>query len=194
LLQHLFGRRKFLEWSAAIPLTALALPPDEELVPFTDYGREFRIEAQADNPRVKCFDLRRLASWTTPSGDFFAFHQTDTVHADAGDWRLRIGGLVRRPAEFSLQDLLNRTGRRDLAVTIECSGNSGDSRLMNGLVSNCGLDRREPGRGSQGMRGGVRSAGSRFWGWIRNRRKSGKRATPLTSPRMAAASKNRTDH
>lgn len=114
----------------------LALPPDEELVPFNDYGPQFAIDAQADNPRIRCFDLRRLTSWTTPSGDFFEFHQTQTVRADSGGWRLRIGGLVRRPAEFSLQDLLNLAGRRDLAVTIECSGNSGDPRLMNGLVSN----------------------------------------------------------
>ena len=35
-----------------------------------------------------------------------------------------------------MQDLLNRADRRDLAVTIECSGNSGDPRIMNGLVSN----------------------------------------------------------
>jgi DMSO/TMAO reductase YedYZ molybdopterin-dependent catalytic subunit len=130
------SRRRFLQWSAGIPLSALALPADEEMVPFNDYGPGFNVEAQADNPRVKCFDLRRLTSWTTPSEDFFAFHQTQTVRADAGDWRLRIGGLVRRPAAFSLQDLLNRSDRRDLAVTIECSGNSGDSRLMNGLVSN----------------------------------------------------------
>jgi DMSO/TMAO reductase YedYZ molybdopterin-dependent catalytic subunit len=114
----------------------LALSPGEEAVPFQDYGSAFSIEAQADNPRVKCFDLRRLTSFTTTSDDFFAFHQTQTVRADAGDWRLRIGGLVRRPAEFSLRDLLNRTDRRDLAATIECSGNTGDPRIMNGLVSN----------------------------------------------------------
>jgi DMSO/TMAO reductase YedYZ molybdopterin-dependent catalytic subunit len=130
------SRRRFLEWTVGVPLSALAIPPDEELVPFNDYGPQFRIEAQADSPRIKCFDLRRLTSWTTPSDDFFAFHQTQTARADAGGWRLRIGGLVKRPAEFSLQDLLNRTGRRDLAATIECSGNSGDPRLMNGLVSN----------------------------------------------------------
>src|SRR6266566_5185900 len=123
LPQNRCSRRKFLEWSASIPLSALALPADEELVPFNDYGPEFSVEAQPDNPRVKCFDLRRLTSWTTPSDDFFAFHQTQTVHADAGPWRLRIGGRVRRPAESSLQDLLNRTDRRDLPVTIECSGN-----------------------------------------------------------------------
>jgi DMSO/TMAO reductase YedYZ molybdopterin-dependent catalytic subunit len=135
------SRRRFLRWSAGIPFAlrrelGLALPPDEELVQFNDYGLQFAVEAQADNPRIKCFDLRRLTSSTTSSSDFFEFHQTQTIRAEAGDWRLRIGGLVRRPAEFSLQDLLNRAGRRELAVTIECSGNSGDPRLMNGLVSN----------------------------------------------------------
>jgi len=106
------------------------------VVPFQDYGPEFSIEAQADNPRVKSFDLRRLDSSITPAADFFAFHQTQTVYVDAAAWRLRIGGLVKRPAEFSLQDLMNRTDRRDLAVTVECSGNSGNPKIMNGLVSN----------------------------------------------------------
>jgi DMSO/TMAO reductase YedYZ molybdopterin-dependent catalytic subunit len=130
------NRRSFLWWSAGLPLCALAIPADEELVPFGDYGPEFAVDAHPENPRVKCFDLRRLTSWTTPIPDFFAFHQTQTVRADAGSWRLRIGGTVKRPVEFSLQDLLNRAGRRDRAVTIECSGNSGDPRIMNGLVSN----------------------------------------------------------
>jgi DMSO/TMAO reductase YedYZ molybdopterin-dependent catalytic subunit len=57
------------------------------------------------------------------------------VEADAATWRLRIGGLVKRPLELSLDDLRGRAGRRELASTIECSGNSGDARLMNGLVS-----------------------------------------------------------
>jgi len=125
-----------LAWSAGIPLSALAVPPDEELVPFDDYGPAFSVEAQSENPRVKCFDLRRLTSASTPAEEFFAFHQTQTVRAEAGDWRLRIGGRVRRPVEYSLEDLLKRPDRRDLPVTIECSGNTGDPRIMNGLVSN----------------------------------------------------------
>jgi DMSO/TMAO reductase YedYZ molybdopterin-dependent catalytic subunit len=129
-------RRSFLAWSAGIPLSALAVPPEEEIVPFLDYGPEFSTEAQQDNPRVKCFDLRRLTSSTTPSEEFFAFHQTQTVRADAAAWRLRIGGLVRRTAELSLPDLMRRPDRLDLPVTIECSGNSPNSRIMNGLVSN----------------------------------------------------------
>ena len=135
-MRNAFSRRRFLACSAGFPLSALALPPDEELVPFRDYGPDFRVAAQADNPRVKCFDLRRLTSAITPPEEFFEFHQTQTIRADAGAWRLRIGGQVKRPAEFSLSDLMNRSDRRDQEATIECSGNSGDPRIMNGLVSN----------------------------------------------------------
>lgn len=135
-MRSAWSRRRFLELSAGFPLSALALPPDEELVPFTDYGPDFRVAAQADNPRIKCFDLRRLTSAVTPSEEFYEFHQTQTLRADASAWRLRINGHVKRPAEFSLRDLMTRADRRGLEVTIECSGNSGDPRIMNGLVSN----------------------------------------------------------
>jgi DMSO/TMAO reductase YedYZ molybdopterin-dependent catalytic subunit len=129
-----WSRRRFLVSSAGFPLSALALSPDEELVPFSDYTDDYRVDAQADNPRVKTFDLRKLTSLTTPAEDFYAFHQTKTVDADAASWRLRIGGLVKKPVELTLEDLKKRP-RRDVAVTIECSGNSGDPRVMNGLVS-----------------------------------------------------------
>ena len=127
-------RRSFLASSLALPLAALE--PDEELVPFEDYLPAFSVEAQAANPRVKCFDLRRLTSWVTSAGEFFSFHQTQTPDGDGGTWRLRIGGLVRRPVELSLEDLRKRSDCRDAAAVIECSGNSGDPRIMNGLVSN----------------------------------------------------------
>ena len=128
-------RRHFLRSSAGIPFSALSLAADEELIPFSDYTPEFRAEAQSENPRVKAFDLRKLTSLSTPTDDFFEFHQTKTVQADAATWRLRIGGLVKRPVELSIDDLRGRGGRRELPVTIECSGNSGDPRLMSGLVS-----------------------------------------------------------
>ena len=130
-----WSRRGFLRSSAGMAFSALALAADEELIPFSDYTPDFRTDAQLENPRVKAFDLRQLTSLTTPSADFFTFHQTKTVQADAATWRLRIGGLVKRSVELSLDDLRGRAGRRELVVTIECSGNSGDARVMNGLVS-----------------------------------------------------------
>jgi DMSO/TMAO reductase YedYZ molybdopterin-dependent catalytic subunit len=131
-----WSRRRFLQSSAGIHFSALALSPDEELVPFSDYAPDFRTDAQGESPRVKGFDLRNLTSLTTPSEEFFAFHQTKTIEADTSTWRLRIGGLVKKPGELSLDDLHKRSGRREAPVTIECSGNSGDARVMNGLVSN----------------------------------------------------------
>src|SRR5262249_17782629 len=43
--------------------------------------------------------------------------------------------LVKKPLEISLDDLRKRADHRALAATIECSGNTGDPRIMNGLVS-----------------------------------------------------------
>ncbi len=130
-----WSRRRFLAASSGFPFLALALAPDEELVAFSDYGPEFRTDAQAANPRVKCFDLRTLTSAITPADDFFAFHQTSTISADSSGWQLRIGGLLKRPIALSLEDFLNRPDRRTVTTTIECSGNTGDPRIMNGLVS-----------------------------------------------------------
>jgi DMSO/TMAO reductase YedYZ molybdopterin-dependent catalytic subunit len=130
-----WSRRRFIASGAGFPFLALALAADEELVAFSDYGPEFRADAQPENPRVKSFDLRALTSLDTPAEDFFAFHQTKTVSVAADAWRLRISGLVKHPAELALPDLLKRPDRRTTTVTMECSGNSGDPRIMNGLVS-----------------------------------------------------------
>jgi DMSO/TMAO reductase YedYZ molybdopterin-dependent catalytic subunit len=113
-----------------------AFAAGEELLPFADYTGEFRVEAQAANPRVKCFDLRELTSWATPAQKFFAFHQNGTMHVDASRWRLQIRGLVERPREFTLDALRSRDDLRTAASVMECSGNSPNPALMNGLVSN----------------------------------------------------------
>ena len=130
-----WSRRHFLASGIGLPLSAFAVAADQELVPFSDYASNFQVDAQAENPRVKSFDLRKLTSLATPADDFYTFHQTKTIKVDPDSWRLRIGGLVKRPVELSLADLLKRPDRRDAAATIECSGNSGDPRIMNGLVS-----------------------------------------------------------
>jgi DMSO/TMAO reductase YedYZ molybdopterin-dependent catalytic subunit len=124
-----------LEYGTAFPAAALALAADEEVVPLADYGPDFVVEAQRANPRVKSFDLRRLTSLVTPSEEFFTFHQNDTVRADAAGYRLHVGGLVKRALELTLSDLLARPDRKSVGAVIECSGNSGNPHIMNGLVS-----------------------------------------------------------
>jgi DMSO/TMAO reductase YedYZ molybdopterin-dependent catalytic subunit len=111
------------------------LARSEETARFTDYTSEFHVEAQDANPRVRCFDLRRLTQQQTGTSDFFVFHQTKTVSpVDPATWRLHVSGCVERPLTLTLADLLRRPNV-DVPATIECSGNSGHPRLMNGLVS-----------------------------------------------------------
>ncbi len=125
-------------WLAAlgIPESVWALQDGEELVTLTDYTDAFQIEASASTPRVRCFDLRQLTSWVTPADAHYAFSQTRAPEVDASTYKLRIGGFVTRPLEFTLDELKARADRRDEAVTLECSGNSTRPQRMSGLLSN----------------------------------------------------------
>src|SRR5262245_28289019 len=122
--------------SLGIPESAWALQDGEELVTFADYTSDFKIEASPANTRVRCFDLRRLTTWATPNDEFYAFHQTTTQQVDPATFRLKISGFVERPREFTLEQLKSRPDRRELPVTLECSGNSTRPNRMSGLLSN----------------------------------------------------------
>lgn len=127
-----------MAWLAAlnIPESAWALQQGEELVTFTDYTPAFKVEASPANTRVRCFDLRRLTTWATPNDEFYAFHQTTTQTVDPATFRLKISGFVDKPRELSLAQIQARPDRRELAVTLECSGNSTRPTRMSGLLSN----------------------------------------------------------
>src|SRR5262245_6221781 len=81
---------------AGLPRALAAVAAGEEPIDFADC-RDFKIDLQAANPRVKYFDLRRLTARFTPNDEFFVFHQTDVPRVDPAQWRLRVGGLVERP-------------------------------------------------------------------------------------------------
>jgi DMSO/TMAO reductase YedYZ molybdopterin-dependent catalytic subunit len=122
--------------SLGIPESVWALQDGEELVTFTDYTADFKVEASPANTRVRCFDLRRLTTWATPNDEFYAFHQTTTQHVDASTFRLKVSGFVDKPREFTLDEIKARPDRRELPVTLECSGNSTRPTRMSGLLSN----------------------------------------------------------
>ena len=119
-----------------IPEAVWALQDGEELVTFTDYTDDFEIEANAANPTVRCYDLRTLKTWATPNEQFYTFHQTTTPKVDAATFKLRIAGFVEKPLELTLDQLKARSDRRELPVTLECSGNSTRPQRMSGLLSN----------------------------------------------------------
>jgi DMSO/TMAO reductase YedYZ molybdopterin-dependent catalytic subunit len=114
----------------------------EEVVEFTDLNT-FRIENHAATPRVKFFDLRHLTTWRTPADEFFIFHQTQTPIVNASEYRLRVDGFVERRRQFTLQEIQQRPDRRDLAVTLECSGNTpriaANGQVGNGVWTGVGL-------------------------------------------------------
>ncbi|MGW6175223.1 sulfite oxidase [Arthrobacter sp. NPDC055138] len=72
--------------------------------------------------RNHAMPLEMLSADRTPAGMHYLLTHFDVPLIDAGAWRLRIGGAVRRPLEFGLAQLHSRE-QRTLAVTLECAGN-----------------------------------------------------------------------
>jgi DMSO/TMAO reductase YedYZ molybdopterin-dependent catalytic subunit len=77
--------------------------------------------------RNRGMPLEALRYATTPTGLHYLLVHWDIPAVDPVAWRLRVGGLVRRPMELSLADLAARPSRT-LRVTLECAGN-GRARL-----------------------------------------------------------------
>jgi len=72
--------------------------------------------------RNHAMPLEMLGRDRTPAGMHYLVVHFDVPAIDAGSWRLRIGGAVRRPLELTLAELQARE-QRTLAVTLECAGN-----------------------------------------------------------------------
>lgn len=135
-----FTRRDMLKAAAVLMLRQIG--DGEEAVDFADLAT-FKVENHAATPRVKFFDLRHLTSWKTPEEEFFVFHQTETPVIQPEKWRLEIRGFVERPREYTLSELQQRADKRDVGVTIECSGNTprvaANGQVSNGMWSGIGL-------------------------------------------------------
>jgi DMSO/TMAO reductase YedYZ molybdopterin-dependent catalytic subunit len=66
--------------------------------------------------------LRLLDDDVTPTSRFFRRNHFPIPDIDATDWRLRIGGLVRRHVSYSL-DELKSVGSVSVTAVLECAGN-----------------------------------------------------------------------
>ena len=83
--------------------------------------------------RNRSLPLEALAWDTTPPGLHYLLTHFDIPAVDGAGWRLRIGGLVERRLELTLDDVMARPSRT-MAVTMECAGN-GRARLTPRPVS-----------------------------------------------------------
>ena len=117
---------------ALVPEWALpALAQGETDVPFTDVPATFNT-GPADGAR-RLLDIRKIDGFITPTDQFFFIQHYNKPDIDPAAFRLKVTGLVSRPAELSLADL--RAMRSvDVVNGYECSGNS--PRAMQGLSSN----------------------------------------------------------
>jgi DMSO/TMAO reductase YedYZ molybdopterin-dependent catalytic subunit len=102
-------------------------------VPFTDYPANFNPNG---NPNAvnRQLDIRKIDGHITPNDQFFFIQHYNRPEIDPNSWRLKLTGLVNKPAELALAEIkaMNST---ELVNGYECSGNS--ARSFEGL-SSCG--------------------------------------------------------
>jgi len=119
---------------ALVPEWALpALAQGETDVPFTDLPRNFNPGANP-NAATRQYDIRTIDGMLTPKDKFFTTQHMAKPEIDPEKYRLKITGMVKKPAEFSLAEL-KAMKPVEMTVGFECSGNSG--RAVEALAS-CG--------------------------------------------------------
>ena len=122
----------FVAGIGAIGLPEWVLPPldaAETLEAFTDIPANVRWETPPDR---RLLDVRTIDGPFTPADKFATAQHYGHPSIDPAAFRLRISGMVDRPAALSLDDLKN-LGGADLVAGFECSGNRGP---LNGLCGN----------------------------------------------------------
>ena len=113
-----------------IPEWALpALAQGETLVPFTDLPATVNTVPAADR---RIIDIRKIDGVFTPRDQFFTTQHYGHPEVDPAAFRLKVGGLVNKPLELSL-DELKKMKSTDVIFGFECSGNR---RPLQGLSSN----------------------------------------------------------
>jgi DMSO/TMAO reductase YedYZ molybdopterin-dependent catalytic subunit len=105
-----------------------ALAQGETLVPFTDLPETFPAPA-VDRRQL---DIRKIDGPLTPKDQFFTTQHYGHPVVDPATFKLKVTGLVDKPAALSLDDL-RKIGNTELIAGFECSGNR---RPLQGLIGN----------------------------------------------------------
>jgi DMSO/TMAO reductase YedYZ molybdopterin-dependent catalytic subunit len=106
-----------------------ALAQGETVVPFTEWPETFN---PAPAPDRRLFDTRKIDGAFTPPDQFFTTQHYGHPTVDPATYRLKVTGLVDKPASLSL-DELRKLGSAELIAGFECSGNR---RPVQGLIGN----------------------------------------------------------
>jgi DMSO/TMAO reductase YedYZ molybdopterin-dependent catalytic subunit len=106
-----------------------ALAQGETVVPFTDLPAAINFTPAPDR---RLLDVRTISGPLTPKDQFFTTQHYGHPQVDPATYRLKITGLVDRPASLSLDDL-RKMKAVEIVAGFECSGNR---RPLQGLASN----------------------------------------------------------
>jgi DMSO/TMAO reductase YedYZ molybdopterin-dependent catalytic subunit len=113
-----------------VPAWALpALAQGETVVPFADWPENFN---PAPAPDRRLLDSRKIDGPFTPPDQFFTTQHYGHPVVDPATFKLKVTGLVDKPASLSLDDL-RKLGNTELIAGFECSGNR---RPLQGLIGN----------------------------------------------------------
>jgi DMSO/TMAO reductase YedYZ molybdopterin-dependent catalytic subunit len=118
-------------WGTVEAWTTTALGQSEADVQFMDIPENF--SPGSTTARSRILDIRKIDGLITPKDQFFAVQHFGRPEVDPATYRLKITGMVKQPATFSLADLRAMRGT-EITAGFECSGNSG--RSVQGLSSN----------------------------------------------------------
>lgn len=64
-----------------------------------------------------------IAQYVTPNDFHYVRNHAPVPEADPATYRLDVGGLVDRPLEVSLRDIVNGFARHQVLATLQCAGN-----------------------------------------------------------------------
>jgi len=96
-----------------------------ELVPFLD-------EPRTPPNRL---DWEVPETWLTPQDQVFSVQHYGIPEFDYNDYRLEIGGMVRNPRQFTV-DQLKSLPKSEVVMTLECAGNGSNPGFMNAVCNN----------------------------------------------------------
>lgn len=113
-----------LTWMSMPGFTLAGDEPDDELVPFLDMPR---------TPPNR-LDWETLKEWLTPQDQVFGVQHYGVPEFDHASHRLQIGGLVEHPRTLTMEELKARP-RKDVLMTLECSGNGSSKGFMNAVYN-----------------------------------------------------------
>src|SRR5690606_35551343 len=82
---------------------------------------------------IHFLDTRNIETFYTPVGDFYIVQLYNQPQIAEDNYRLRITGMVERPVEITLQDLMS-LDKVELDAGFECGGNN--PNLFHGLIGN----------------------------------------------------------